>query len=111
MKVKDSMRIEEIDTMMRRVQQKFQHATNGKVILATVGIYAQNQGGKTAAHAHGIAMHIATEESHVLQAHGFYIDEEWQSMNLHIVVNFETPNREAVHQKVLTNREKRFPAY
>lgn len=52
--------------MTRRVQQKFQHATNGKVILATVGIYAQNQGGKTAAHAHGITMHIATEESHVL---------------------------------------------
>lgn len=99
-----------IDEMTRRIQQQVFRDTDGKVILATVGIYSKSLNHKAACiqkKAYGIAL----AEDHVKQVHGFHLDEERQLMTFDVVVDFDAPDREAVRADVLKKIRAEYLAY
>ncbi|WP_368017783.1 cation diffusion facilitator family transporter [Olsenella sp. AGMB03486] len=108
--VPGNMNAGKIDEMTRRIQQQVFRDTDGKVILATVGIYSKSLNHKAACiqkKAYGIAL----AEDHVKQVHGFHLDEERQLMTFDIVVDFDAPDREAVRADVLKKIRAEYPAY
>lgn len=108
--VPQNMDAGQIDEMTRRIQQQVLADTNGKVILATVGIYSKNLCGKAASiqkKVYGIAL----AEDHVEQVHGFHLDQERQLMTFDVVVDFDAPDREAVRADVLKKVRAAYPAY
>ncbi|MCC6108127.1 MAG: cation diffusion facilitator family transporter [Atopobium sp.] len=108
--VPDTMSAGQIDEMTRRIQAAVFHKTGGEVVLATVGIYSHSSSGQAA----GIEKQVtemALAEEHVTQVHGFHLDCENQLITFDIVVDFDAPDRMAVHDEVLEKVRKAYPAY
>lgn len=108
--VDDTMTAQDIDEMTRNIQERVYRATEGNVILSTVGVYSHNTHG-TAASIEKRVTELALWHDHVTQVHGFHIDEERQLMTFDIVVDFDAPDREAVHDTVVHEVQAAYPAY
>lgn len=108
--VPQNMDAGQIDEMTRRIQQQVFRDTDGKVILATVGIYSKSLDHKAACIQKKVYA-IAMAEDHVTQVHGFHLDQERQLMTFDVVVDFDAPDREAVRADVLKKIRAEYPAY
>lgn len=108
--VNDDMTAADIDEMTRRVQTAVYQATDGKVILSTVGIYSHNTRG-VAADIERNVVDMALAYEHVTQVHGFHLDEERQLMTFDVVVDFDARDRMAVRNEVAEEVRKAYPAY
>ena len=108
--VADNMTIQEFDQLTRRVQKAVFKETG--VLVHTVGVYAANENLSSQAQRIRDALDIAVaKEPHILQVHGFYVDEEAKQVNFDLVVGFEDPNRKATFKTVVDAMKRRFPDY
>ena len=104
------MTIQEFDQLTRRVQKAVFKETG--VLVHTVGVYAANENLSSQAQRIRDALDIAVaKEPHILQVHGFYVDEEAKQVNFDLVVGFEDPNRKATFKTVVDAMKRRFPDY
>ena len=108
--VPDTMSAGQIDEMTRRIQAAVFQKTGGEVILATVGIYSHNSSGQASSIEKQVT-EMALAEEHVTQVHGFHLDYENQLITFDIVVDFDAPDRMAVHDAVLEKVRHAYPAY
>lgn len=51
------------------------------------------------------------EEEHVLQLHGFYVNEDKKTIRFDVVISFDAPDRHAVHKAVFEKVQAMFPEY
>jgi divalent metal cation (Fe/Co/Zn/Cd) transporter len=54
---------------------------------------------------------IVAENPHVLQMHGFYMDQAEKTLRFDIVVSFDAKDRKAVYREVCENVRKEYPDY
>ena len=54
---------------------------------------------------------IAMSVEHVLEAHGFYLDEEQKRIQFDIIVSFDAPDRDAVYKEVVSRVREAYPEY
>lgn len=90
----DTMNVEEVDILTRRIQVKVYRETG--VIVTSVGVYSYNTKDDDAAHVRNKVMQTVLAHDWALQMHGFYIDMENKHMRFDVVVSFDMDPNEAV---------------
>ena len=104
----DTMTVEEVDVLTRRVQEKI-YAETG-VILTGVGVYSYNTGDNEAAGIRNRVMKTVLSHDWALQLHGFFVDMENKEMRFDVVMSFEIDRQEGV--EVLTEEiRKLYPDF
>ena len=94
MELPDTMTVEVLDRLTRRVEAKVYLATG--VVLTGVGVYSHNTGTGEAAQLRNSVQKIVLSHDWALQMHGFYVDTESRSLRFDVVVSFDIQPREAV---------------
>ena len=90
----DTMQVEEVDRLTRKIEEKVYHKTG--VILTGVGVYAYNTKGGEAAEIRNHIQQIVLAHDWALQLHGFYIDIEQKSMRFDVVLSFDIDKEKAL---------------
>ena len=90
----DTMTVEEVDVLTRKVEEKVYRETG--VILTGVGVYSYNTGNNEAASIREKVGRIVLQHEWVLQMHGFFVDTENKKMRFDTVLSFDIESGEAM---------------
>lgn len=106
--VPDTMKIDEYDVLIRKIEQEVYHKTG--VILTGIGAYSYNTKDDEAAAIRNEVQKIVLENDFAIQMHGFYIDKVKKEMRFDTVITFDIEPKEAV-QILITKINEAFPDY
>lgn len=107
--VEDNMTADEIDEMERRIAANVY--TKHGVIMSGIGIYSMNtKDDENKKLRSGVFTLIAKHES-VLQIHGFYFNKETKTVNVDVILDFETPDMQAEFDAIKKELSENFPQY
>ncbi|MCR4594594.1 MAG: cation diffusion facilitator family transporter, partial [Clostridiales bacterium] len=79
----DTMTVDEVDTLTRKIQQKIYHESG--VILTGIGVYSHNTKNTKAAEIQNEIQKTVLSHEWALQMHGFYLDEEEKTIRFDVV--------------------------
>lgn len=92
----DTMTVDEVDKLTRRIQTSVYHKTG--VILTGVGVYSFNTSDDEAAQIRNAVQKTVLEHDWALQMHGFYADTENKTMRFDTVLSFDVDSAEAIEE-------------
>lgn len=95
----DTMTVDEVDVLTRRLQAKVYTETG--VILTGVGVYSYNTSNEEVAHMRNDISHIVMEHDWAIQMHGFYVDMDRKVIRFDVVFSFAINPDEGV--EILTS--------
>ncbi len=104
----DTMCVEEVDRLTRRIEEKVYQQTG--VILTGVGVYSYNTKGGEAAQIRNHIQQIVLAHDWALQLHGFYADVEKKKIRFDVVLSFDIAKEQAL-EILLKEAQKEYPAY
>ena len=104
----DTMCVEEVDRLTRKIEEKVYHKTG--VILTGVGVYSYNTKGGEAAEIRNHIQQIVLAHDWALQLHGFYANIEENSLRFDVVLSFDI-DREKALQILLEEIKQAYPDY
>ena len=108
MELPDTMTVEEVDVLTRKVQVKVFRETG--VILTGIGVYSHNTSNDEAAEIRNTVQKTILSNDWALQMHGFYVDMINKTIRFDVVVSFDIDHREAV--EIMTQQIKElYPDY
>lgn len=107
--VADTMTAGDIDKLTRRIMHKV-YVENG-VMLEGVGIYSVNTRDPKVMAMRDAVMAIVEDHDHILQTHGFYVDEALRRISLDVVIDFAAPDAEAILSDIRSRIEAAYPDY
>lgn len=90
----DTMCVEEVDRLTRRIEEKVYHQTG--IILTGVGVYSYNTKGGEAARLQNDIQQKVLAHDWALQLHGFYADTDQKTIRFDVVLNFDIFPQKAV---------------
>lgn len=90
----DSMTVDEVDQLTRRVQANVYVKTG--VILTGVGVYSFNTSDDEVAKTRNTIQKQVMAHDWALQIHGFYVDKETKIIRFDVVLSFDVDKAEAV---------------
>ena len=90
----DSMTVEEVDRLTRRLERRVYGETG--VILVGVGVYSCNTGDNEAARIFKDVQNKVLSHEWALQVHGFHVDMPAKEMRLDVVMSFDITPKEGV---------------
>jgi hypothetical protein len=94
MELPDTMTVDEVDVLTRKIQLKVYQETG--VILTGIGVYSYNTSNDEAAEIRNTVQHTILSHDWALQLHGFYADTEAKSMRFDVVLSFDVDKADAV---------------
>ena len=94
MELPDTMTVDEVDVLTRKVQVKVYQETG--VILTGIGVYSRNTTNDEAAEIRNTVQKTVMSHDWALQMHGFYVDLINKTMRFDVVVSFDIDHKEAV---------------
>ena len=94
MELPDTMTVDEVDVLTRKVQIKVYQETG--VILTGIGVYSYNTSNDEAAEIRNTVQKTILSNEWALQMHGFYVDTINKMMRFDVVVSFDIDHKEAV---------------
>lgn len=109
--VPDTLSAGEIDEMSRRIQDTVYAATDGRVLIAAVGIYSRNTTDSTAKQMRSDITRMVMAHEGVLQLHGFYVDEAARELRFDVILDFALPDREATFRQIRTEVQVAYPDF
>ena len=104
----DTMTVDEIDRLTRKLQVKIFNETG--VVLVGVGVYSFNTSDDESAKIRNTVQKTVLEHDWALQMHGFYVDIEEKTMRFDVVVSFDIDRTEAV-QTLTEEVQALYPDY
>lgn len=107
--VPDTLTAEELDELIRRITVEVYKKHN--VILTAVGVYSVNTKNGSAAKMRESVYDAVLTIEHVLEIHGFFVNEEKKTIRFDVIVSFDAKDREAVRQKVCEKVHEMYPEY
>lgn len=90
----DTMTVDEVDVLTRKLQAKVYTETG--VILTGVGVYSYNTSNEEVAHMRNDISHIVMNHEWAIQMHGFYVDMESKAIRFDVVFSFAISPDEGV---------------
>ena len=90
----DTMTVEELDVLTRRIQNKVYHETG--VIMTAIGVYSYNTRDGEAAEIRNRIQNKVLAHDWALQLHGFYIDQEAKEIRFDVVMAFDIRHRDGL---------------
>lgn len=79
--------------------------------IMTVGIYADFVETEISKSIHNYLLEVNSKYEHILQLHGFFVDEEKKICNFDLVISFDEQEPEQVVENVKKAMEEKFPEY
>ena len=107
--VPDTMTAGDLDRLERSITQQV-YEEHG-VLLAGVSVYAINTKDDAAAAIHEAIRRAVMVHEHVLQMHGFFLDEETKTIRFDVVLDFAAPDTTALYNEVVASAEAAAPGY
>ena len=104
----DTMTVEEVDRLTRRIQEKIYTETG--VILTGIGVYSFNTSHDEAAQMRDAVQKAVLENEWALQVHGFYVNMEKKTMRFDVVISFDVERNEAL-EKIQNDVHALYPDY
>lgn len=102
------MTAREIHHLSRRIIEEIY---NEHGILLTVGIYASDYTDGVAVEIHQFAVNVIREYEHILQLHGFYVDDEQKKILFDIVISHHAKSARELANAVKARVEAEYPGY
>lgn len=90
----DTLTVDEVDRIMRRIQTNVFHKTG--VILTGIGVYSYNTSNDEAAQMRNRIQQTVLSHEWALQMHGFYADTEQKTLRFDVVMSFDVDRKEAL---------------
>jgi len=90
----DTMTVEQVDLLTRRVQARVYKETG--VILTGVGVYSYNTKNDEAAEIRNNVMKAVLSHDWALQVHGFFVDTQKREMRFDVVMSFDIDPKEGI---------------
>lgn len=90
----DTMRVEEVDVLTRRIQAAVYEQTG--VVLTGVGVYSFNTQDNEVAAIRNAVQKMVLSYEWALQLHGFYADLEQKEIRFDVVMSFEMPYQQGL---------------
>ena len=90
----DTLTVEEVDRITRRIQTNVFHKTG--VILTGIGVYSHNTSNDEAAKLRNKIQETVLSHAWALQMHGFYADTEQKTLRFDVVMSFDVDRKEAL---------------
>lgn len=90
----DTMTVDDVDKLTRRIQTKIYLATG--VILTGIGVYSYNTSGNETAQMRDTVRKAVLQHDWALQLHGFYADTENRTIRFDVVLSFDIDRTEAL---------------
>jgi cation diffusion facilitator family transporter len=90
----DTMTVDQVDELTRRVQVKVYKETG--IILIGVGVYSFNTKDEEAARIRNTILETIMSHDWALQLHGFYVDTKARKMRFDVVMSFEITPKEGL---------------
>ena len=107
--VPDTCSASDLDELIRNITVEVY--AKHHVLLTGVGIYSINTKDERIASMRETIREAVLGVEHVLQMHGFYVNEEKKTIRFDVVVGFDAEDRHAVHQTVMEKVQALFPDY
>ena len=104
----DTMTVEEVDRLTRKVEEKVYKETG--VILAGVGVYSYNTGDNEAARIFNDVQGKVLSHDWAVQMHGFHVDVPAKKMRFDVVMSFDIRPKEGV-EIILKEIGQAYPDY
>ena len=106
--VDEALTAPEIDVLAHRVQMAVMKQCG--VIITSVGIYATNSSADVAKMREQVEK-IVFAHDHVVQLHGFYVDEPAKHVHFDVVISFDDHDRRGTAAMIQQECAERFPEY
>ena len=107
--VDDTMTADKIDSLTRNITGKVYEETG--IILTAVGIYSNNSSDEKLMKMRKDITELVVDHKHILQLHGFYVDEEKKRITFDVVVDFEEQDREDLIAHIKNDVKNVLPEY
>ena len=104
----DTMTVQEVDTLTRKVEAKVYQETG--VILVGVGVYSYNTSDNEAAKIRNSVQEKVLSHDWAIQFHGFYVDTVAKEMRFDVVMSFDIPATEGL-EILHTEMQQAYPDY
>ena len=105
--VRDDMTAKELHKLTREIT--YQVYLEFGIVL-TVGIYAANDNGEYGDIKKDLVV-IVNNYMEILQIHGFYVDEETNTISFDLIIDFKADNPQEIQNKVLKEIKEKYPNY
>ena len=103
------MTASDIDALTRRISEKVYKDTG--IILTAVGIYSNNSSDEHLMKLRNEITELVVDHKHILQLHGFYVDEDRKKIIFDVVVDFDEQDREGLVAHIIDDVKKAYPGY
>ena len=107
--VDDRMTADQIDSLTRNITAKVYEETG--IILTAVGIYSNNSSNEKLMKMRKDITDLVVDHKHILQLHGFYVDEEKKRITFDVVVDFDEEDREGLVNHIIKDVKEALPEY
>ena len=107
--VDDTMTAVEIDALTRSISEKVYKETG--IILTAVGIYSNNSSDEHLMKMRNEITELVVDHKHILQLHGFYVDEVKKRIIFDVVVDFDEQDREGLIAHIIGDVKQALPGY
>ena len=107
--IDDRMTADKIDSLTRNITQKVYEDTG--IILTAVGIYSNNSSNERLMKMRKDITELVVDHKHILQLHGFYVDEEKKRITFDVVVDFDEQDREGLMKHIIGDVKNALPEY
>ncbi len=107
--IPDTYTATDLDKLARQITEKVYAEYN--IYLTAIGIYSQNTKKDNAALIRDKISSAILKIEHVVQMHGFYIDEELKTIRFDVVISFDSKDCKAVFDKVYETVKSLYPDY
>ncbi|MGI6211553.1 MAG: cation diffusion facilitator family transporter [Anaerovoracaceae bacterium] len=110
--VPDTMTVRELDSVERKIIRNVFEKT--RVIMTGISIYSQNTSDDRSAQIERRIRDVLDGYEHVLQMHGFYVNEEEKWIMFDIIIDFnfsDAEGRRKLYREIREEIQKMFPDY
>ena len=107
--VPDTFTADRIDSITRQIQNSVYAAH--RVIMTTVGIYSVNTKNDAAAAMLQEIRSLVMSHDHILQMHGFYVNEAEKTVTFDIVIDFTEGQKKELYSRICDELQQRYPDY
>ena len=107
--VPDTLTAHRLDELQRAIGRKVYRETG--VIMTGISVYAKNTQNEKIREMEEFARQTAFSFEHVMQIHGFYVDEPEKRVTFDVIIGYEEKNREEIIDQIRAKMQEKYPDY
>ncbi len=107
--VEDSLTVNEIDTISRKISKKIYNKYG--VTLHTIGVYSINTKDKKIINIQKDIRKIIFSHKGVLETHGFYLDKKEKTISFDIIIDFKIKDAEELYKHIYDEVQEKYKDY